>query len=128
MISQRSSQQERRKHPRIIKNIPIKIFQEDGDIVTQTGNISRSGVYCRVNRRIEPMTKLKVSLLLPLRKNGKNVTKKISCQGIVVRTEAIDAEKGYHIAIFFNDITHRDADIIADYVSSYLEQESQAPK
>ena len=58
MISQKSAH-ERRKAPRIIRNIPIKIFQEDGNIVTETGNVSRSGIYCRVNRRVEAMTKLK---------------------------------------------------------------------
>ena len=128
MISPKATQQERRQYPRIAKNIPIKIFQEDGDIVTETGNISRSGVYCRVNRRIEPMTKLKINLLFPLRKNGKNLTKKISCQGVVVRTEAIHGEDSFYIAVFFNDITQRDADTIADYISSSLQQETQTLK
>ena len=116
--------QEKRKDPRLVKNIPIKIFLEEGDIMTETGNISRSGAYCRVNRHIEPMTKFKVNLLLPVRKNGKNSTKRISCQGVVVRTEAVPGEDSFRIAIFFNDIAQRNAEIIADYVSSNLEQEA----
>lgn len=112
---------ERRKDPRLGNNIPIRISQDDGDVVTETGNISRSGLYCKINRYIEPMTKLKICLLLPLRKNGKDVTKQILAQGVVVRAEQIAQTDEHNIAIFFNEIAQRDAESIADYVSSYLE-------
>lgn len=116
--------QERRRDPRLINNIPIRITQDDGDVVTETSNISRSGLYCKVDRYIEPMTKLKVCLLLPIRKNGKDVTKQISAHGVVVRAEHIGDNDDHNIAIFFNDISKRDAESIADYVSSYLEQQN----
>ncbi len=121
-MSQKSSQ-ERRRDPRLYNNVPLKIFHDDGDIVTQTANISRSGAYCRVEKYIEPMTKLKINLLLPIKKNGKSTSKKITCQGAIVRTEKILADNAYNIAIFFNDISQRDAESIADYVSSSLEQD-----
>ena len=112
---------ERRKDPRLENNIPVKIFHEDGDLVTETKNVSRSGAYCRINKYIEPMTKLKISLLLPTRKNGKNLTRKIAFQGVVVRIEPMSDQKTYNVAIFFNDISQRDAECINDYVHSYLE-------
>ena len=90
-------------------------------MVTETGNISRSGLYCRINRYIEPMTKLKVCLLLPMRKNGKDVTKQIIAQGVVVRAEQVDQGDDHNIAIFFSEIAQRDAESISDYVSSFLE-------
>ena len=115
---------ERRKHPRLRNNIPIKLIKEDGDIVTETANISRSGIYCKVEAFLEPMTKLKIDLLIPIRKNGKSSTKKITCQGAVVRSEQIPgAKEAYHVAIFFQDISKRDAERIADYVDSFLEQD-----
>ena len=114
---------ERRKHPRLYHNIPLKIWHEDGDIVTKTGNISRSGAYCQVNKYIAPMTKLKINFLLPVKKNGKTSSKKISCEGAVVRTDQLGGNE-YCLAIFFSDISQRDADSIADYVSSALEQQS----
>jgi len=116
---------DRRRDPRLANNIPIRITQDDQDAVTETANISRSGAYCRISNYIEPMTKLKIHLLLPIRKNGKNVTKKISCHGVVVRTEKNEDGKHYNVAIFFNDISQRDSESIADYVSSYLEQDSK---
>ena len=117
------SPSERRCDPRLANDVPLKIFHDDGDIVTKTANISRSGAYCRVTKYIAPMTKLKVSLLLPVKKNGKNSSKRITCQGAVVRTERIPTEDAYNVAIFFNDISQRDAESIADYVAAYLEQE-----
>lgn len=120
MISNKQGM-ERREHPRVSNNIPIKIRLEDGDIVTDSGNISRSGVYCKVSKFIEPMTKLKVQLLLPIQKNGKSTSKKISCEGVIVRTEPIDNGEQCNVAIFFNDISQRDAEAIADYIGTYLE-------
>ncbi len=119
MISAGSSH-ERRKDPRLDNNIPVKICREDGDIVTETQNISCSGAYCRVNQYIAPMTKLKIHLLLSASKSGKGVSKKISCEGVVVRSQPAPNGGQYHIAIFFSDIKRRDAECITDYVDIYL--------
>ena len=122
-MSVKKSFDERRRSPRAKSNVPVKIVSEDGDVVTQTVNISRSGVYCTVEKYIEAMSKLKVCLLIPVKKLGKSTTKKINCQGVVVRSEPVTGTKHYNVAVFFNDITQRDADAIADYVSSHLEQQ-----
>ena len=54
---------------------------------------------------------------MPVRKNGRIMTRKISCGGVVVRTENIlDGEEGFNIAIFFNDISDRDTKVLADFV------------
>lgn len=112
---------ERRKDLRMSNILPVKISQTDGDIVTETINISRSGAYCRIKKYIEPMTKLKINLLMPNRKNGKNVPKKISCEGVGVRVEPIPGESAYNVAIFFSDISKRDSEFISEYLQSHLE-------
>ena len=122
-VSTRKIVDERRRSQRAYTNVPVKILCDEGDIVTQTVNISRSGVYCTVNRAVDVMTKLKVCLLIPVKKLGKASTKKINCEGVVVRTEPVTGTKNYNIAVFFNDIAQRDADCIADYVGSTLEQQ-----
>lgn len=113
---------ERRKDPRLANNIPVKICQEGGDFVAETQNISRSGAYCRVDRHIEPMTKLKIHLLLTSPEEGKKSTRKVSCEGVVVRSEPVIDGDGYHLAIFFSNITKRDAEYITDYVGAYLQR------
>ena len=121
ILEKQSSGHERRQHPRIEQNVPVKISSDEFDIVTETRNLSRSGVYCRINKYIEPMTKLKIHLLLPFKRNKKVVTKKVSCSGIIVRTESIPGNDAFNVAIFFNDIQTRDADAVADYVSNMME-------
>ncbi len=120
MIPAEYAGNERRKGQRALAHIPVRIAREDGDIVTATLNVSRSGAYCQVNKRVELMTKLKIQILLPPRKNQKR-SKTIHCHGVVVRCEP-SAENGrFDVAIFFNEIAQRDAESINDYVGSCLE-------
>lgn len=115
---------ERRQHTRLDNNVPVKISCDDFDLVTETRNISCAGAYCRVNRYIEPMTRLKVILLLPLKRKNKGASKKISCQGVVVRVESDPCEDYYRIAVFFSDIQPKERKIIAQFVDSSLQKNS----
>ena len=111
---------ERRRHPRVDNNIPLKISTPDVDLVTETKNISCSGAYCRVNKFLEPMSKMQITLLIPFKRAGKATTKKVICGGVVVRTENIPEGDGFNTAIFFNDIHPRDSRFLADYVQGVL--------
>lgn len=113
---------ERRRHVRLEQRIPLKISSDDGEIVTQTRNISCSGAYCQVNRYLDPMTKLKIHLLVPIRRKTKLDTQKITCNGVVVRTESNPSEGNYHIAIFFNDIQPKDSKSLQAYIKASLKQ------
>jgi len=127
-VPHRSSQplsQEKRRHLRVEHKIPLKISSDHGEILTETKNLSCSGAYCRVVLRLEPMTKLKVHLLLPLRKNDKVTTKKITCQAVVVRAQAVSELSGqeyYDTAIFFSDIAPKDSHTINEFVESMMEK------
>ncbi len=66
------------------------------------------------------MTKLQITLLLPVKKTGKIITKKVLCGGVVVRTENIPGEDAFNTAIFFNDIHPRDSRILANFVESIM--------
>lgn len=113
---------ERRKYPRIEEHLPLKVSVSDFDLVTKTINVSASGAYCSVDRPIEPMTKLNMVVLVPVKKSNKRVVKKINCGGIVVRREHID-DNGRHawrVGIFFNDINEKDRKILTSYVNAHL--------
>ncbi len=117
MTQSKGNFEERRKFPRLSGNIPVKICGDEFDTVTETQNVSRAGAFCRVEDYIEPMTKLKVQLLLSVRKGKKLQTKKVACDGVVVRSEPVGKDqKGYYVAIFFNDINEKDADAISDFI------------
>ncbi|NQT75475.1 MAG: PilZ domain-containing protein [Candidatus Omnitrophica bacterium] len=111
--------EERRKHLRVKKQLPLKIADNAFDIITETTDISSSGIYCRVTRLLPIMSKIEVVLIVPTKANGKQ-TRKIKCKGVVVRTEPLilkDADKAhYNTAIFFTDISKKDQKIIESYV------------
>ena len=112
---------ERRRHPRLEKSIPIKISSGDMDIVTETRNLSCSGAFCLVNKLITPMTKLKLHLLLPLKRNKKVISKRINCQGVVVRSESAVDQDSFQTAIFFSDISPKDSQVIHEFVESTMQ-------
>lgn len=112
---------ERRKYQRLKNHIPLKLADPCIDIITETADISPSGAYCRVTRNLPLMSKMEVVLLIPA-KDNQNITKKIKCQGIVVRAEPVilkDTDKAhYNIAIFFMNISKKNQHIIETYLTT----------
>jgi len=118
--------EDRRRSPRIVTSLPLKLTDNEYDILTETKNISASGVYCSVDKPIEPMTKLNIIILVPQKKANKKSVKKINCMGVVVRKEYVktNGHHAYHIGIFFNDMDERDRKILISYL--HLENNSHA--
>ncbi len=112
---------ERRGHTRAKKQLPLKIADKSFDIITETTDVSSSGIYCRVTRHLPVMSKIEVILLVPTKANGKQ-TKKVKCKGVVVRTEPVilsDTDKAhYNTAIFFTDIPKKDQKLLESHVAS----------
>jgi hypothetical protein len=113
--------QERRKHPRIIKKLPLKVKAGAFDLVTETRDISLSGVCCQVDKFIQPMTKVGLLFLLPMRlKNDKITTRKLSLEGIIVRAEQVkDMQGKFNIAVFFNNMKETDKTNLNRYLLSH---------
>ena len=121
LMKEVKSVQEKRAHPRIAKDVPLKLKLDDYDIVTKTQNISCSGAYCTVDKYLEPLTKLRILLLLPCYKDKKIITKKIECEGIVVRSEGPFSDPPqYNVAIFFHEISKAEIKKIAECVDSIV--------
>jgi c-di-GMP-binding flagellar brake protein YcgR len=113
---------ERRRYPRVYFNLPIKVSDSGFDVVTETRNISGNGAYCSINKEIEPMTKLKVILLVPIIKAGRKILKKICCKGVVVRKEHVreNGQNSYNIGIFFYEIKESDRRALLSYIETSL--------
>lgn len=119
---------ERRRHPRILKRLPIKVRADLFDLSAETTNISSSGVYCQLGKYIEPMTKVNIVMLISLKqKNDKVVTKKIKCEGVVVRVEKSQANDArFNVAVFFSGITKANTSIISRYIESHQSENPTA--
>jgi c-di-GMP-binding flagellar brake protein YcgR len=118
---------EKRKHQRTDTILPIKIYKRGLDVITETRNISCSGIYCRINKPLPLMSKVGITLLLPTHSGNKVCTKKIKCNGVVVRSEPViveDADSAcQNIAVFFTDLSGKDKNKIDQYVFQSFRRE-----
>lgn len=112
---------ERRRYPRIEKNIPLKVSSQGYDIVTQTKNISCNGAYCSLSKFIPLMTKLKITLLLS-EKNlaAEKKSKKVHCIGIVVRIEESSKKGIFDAAIYFEQIREKERLKLEEYLTHHI--------
>lgn len=111
--------QEKRKFPRIKdEGLSLKLKLDDFDSITHTMNISSSGVYCKLDKEMPLMSRVKLMLMIPDPvKDGALIDLEVN--GVVVRQHPVTIDgiiKHYDVAIFFEDIPEKDKDIIAGYI------------
>jgi len=117
---------ERRRYPRLEKELPLKIAANGYDFVTTTQNVSCVGAYCRIDKYMPPFTKVSTRITLPMMDNSKERNCVVECNGVVVRTE--DEENGgFNIAIFFNEIRDSQRQKISQYINQFLPQKVLRP-
>ena len=113
---------ERRKHPRIKdKNISVKLSGEGFHTITQSLDVSASGIYCKVDRKIPLMTQIQLVLSIPSK--GKSSTT-LNVDGVVVREHPVmvDGRVDYYdIAIFFNMLSQKEKQILVTYIENKAE-------
>lgn len=119
-----SGREERRKHPRLKdKNISIKLSGDGVNAITQSLDVSASGAYCKVDRKIPVMTCVKITLSLPSAK-GVSGSLTMDLDGVVVREHSVKKDgkvAHYDIAIFFNTLMPRERRELMDYIKSRIQ-------
>lgn len=82
--------------------------ETDGaQVVTESTNISASGVYCMSSHYLAPLSKVALTIVLPRVPGGRAAKELIKCEGIVVRCEQSAAKRGerpYEVACMFSDL------------------------
>jgi c-di-GMP-binding flagellar brake protein YcgR len=111
--------QERRKHPRIKdKDVSIKLSGDGFDTITQSLDISASGIYCKVTKHVPLMSRVQLALSLPAKSDTGNST--LDVEGIVVREHPV-IENGrihhYDLAIFFDSLLPRERKKLVQYIN-----------
>ena len=110
--------EERRKFPRI-QDEGLSLRLEGFDSVTHTLNVSPSGVYCKVDKELPLMSRLKLALMIPDPSKEDGV-KSMEVTGVVVRQHPVVIDgttKHYDVAIFFEDLLQKDKEAISAYIS-----------
>ena len=116
--------EEKRKYARVKDGgISLKVKSSDIDIITKSLDISASGVYCKVDKEIPLMSRIKIILIVPKPKapsSNPEQTAKIETDGVVVREHPVIVQGKivhYDVAIFFGDISARDRKILLEYTT-----------
>jgi len=110
---------ERRKHPRIKRDdISIKLSGEGFNTISQSLDLSASGIYCKVNERIPLMSRVQIVLSLPSDKSASNpITLKVD--GVVVREHPVikgGRVEHYDLAIFFDALGEKEKKKLVRYI------------
>lgn len=112
--------QERRHFPRISDDtLSVTLNTGSFDTVTHSLNISASGIYCKLDREIPIMSRVRIVLMVPdPAKDAK--PRSLEVEGVVVRQHPVIIDgkvKHYDAAIFFDNLTPRDREIITQYIA-----------
>ncbi|MBU0570756.1 MAG: PilZ domain-containing protein [Candidatus Omnitrophica bacterium] len=119
----RKDSAERRKFPRIEdKGIEVQLKGEGFGIITQSLDVSASGVYCKITNPIPLMTRLDIVLALPGKKAG-SAPLLLHIEGVVVREHPVVKDGKtvhYDVAIFFNFLKPGDREKLITYINHQL--------
>lgn len=112
---------ERRREPRVSRQLAVTIEDGQPPVTTRTVNLSRSGVLCELAHPIPVMERVRVILVIPA---PEGLTRRVHCTGVVVRQERVpgrgDGPARYQLAIFFTQVRARDRRHLDAYVQQAL--------
>lgn len=115
---------ERRRFPRVVRGLSVKLSSDTFDLIAETQNVSAAGANCLLPQAIPVMTRVALMMLLPTQRTGKPATKRICCEGVVVRSERAktvgSGTRLYATAIYFSNIKPADQKAIDAYVKQQL--------
>lgn len=114
--------EERRSFPRVRdEGLALKLNLDDSGTITHTLNISASGLYCKVDKEIPLMSRVKLILMLPDASKDDKAPKTIEVDGVVVREHPVIIDgitKHYDVAIFFENLSPKNRETLRSYVAS----------
>lgn len=118
---------ERRQSARVDAQVALQLSgAEEGfpveSLTTESINVGAEGVYCHVGHFIAPLTKLQVTMVLPLRdRKGQNKNEVVKTQAVVVRCQPAGSEQGgYRIACFFTGLDSSTRGVLEEYVNQHF--------
>ncbi len=113
--------QERRRAQRVKdEELPLKILAGGFDTSTHTLNISSSGLYCKVDKEIPLMSRVRLMLMISSPLKAVKDTKGVEVEGVVLRAHPVIVDlkiKHYDIAIFFDNLEPKAKELIANYIA-----------
>ena len=114
---------ERRKAQRVDVELPISISGGSAPAEGKTFNISTNGVYFESPRTIEPLTKVRMQLMVPVLEGGAEKEMGVSFEGIIVRSNIDKTDPNavrYRIAVFFTHVPKVSQKMLDNFIKRRL--------
>lgn len=113
---------ERRLFPRVKdEGLALKLKVGDFDAITHTQDISASGIYCKIEKEIPLMSRVRIKLMLPENIRVDKSAKELDVDGVIVREHPVIINgviKHYDAAIFFDNLSPKNREVIQNYIIS----------
>jgi c-di-GMP-binding flagellar brake protein YcgR len=124
-VKKSTRRRERRQETRVDAKLSMRVEgAHDGahaQVVTESQNISASGIYCLSSHFLPPLSKVQLTIVLPKFPNtGRGQDLMIKCEGIVVRCEPATGrrpEVRYQLACMFADLDRAARERIQEFVA-----------
>ena len=123
MPSKTGRRSERRQDPRVDARLSMRLegVPDDGQlaqIVTESQNISASGVYCTSSHFLSPLSKIALTIVLPRVPGVGGRQDLVKCQGIVVRCLPVArrGDRKFELACMFSDLDLKLRELITKFV------------
>lgn len=114
---------ERRKAQRVDAELPITITGGPKPEEGKTLNISTNGIYFESPRTIEPLTKVRMELMVPVLEGGTEKEMGVRFDGIIVRSNIDTSDPGssrYRIAVFFTHVSKASQKVLDNFIKRRL--------
>lgn len=120
---------ENRYERRRAMRAPVSVEMELGDqdagpgaaLATESLNLSTEGVYCTTPHFIAPLTRLELTLVLPLDAENGRDRHLVRCEAVAVRSYPERESPGcraYEVACYFTSMAEEDRRAIRDFLTS----------
>ena len=123
-VRKTSRGRERRGHTRADARLSMRVepgVAASPKVVTETQNISASGVYCTSTQYLAPLSKVQLTIVLPKLPSSRAVKELVKCEGIVIRCDETASRRGadrsYQLACMFSDLDATRRARIEDFVT-----------
>lgn len=125
VVKKAARRRERRVSMRVDARLSMRVEgTPDGGasakIVTESQNISASGVYCLSSHFLPPLSKVQLTIVLPKLPGHPHSQELVKCEGIVVRCELLPQKKSeprYQLACMFSGIERAKQEILEEFVT-----------
>lgn len=124
-VKKAARRRERRVNLRVDARLSMRVEGvPDGgpsaQIVTESQNISASGVYCLSSHFLPPLSKVQLTIVLPRLPGHAHSQELVKCEGIVVRCESLPQKRSdvhYQLACMFSGLDRPKQDLLEEFVT-----------